>query len=88
MNKQVKKSELVELAQIALNKSIDLLEVACRDDSNARAYIIDHLRIMASADHGFMSRDLNLDDLIERYEDDTVEMDGDDLEYYQQTLYM
>lgn len=88
MNKQVKKSELVELAQIALNKSIELLEVACRDDSNARAYIIDHLRIMASADHGFMSRDLNLDDLIERYEDDTVEMDGDDLEYYQQTLYM
>lgn len=88
MNKQVKKSELVELAQIALNKSIELLEVACRDDSNARAYIIDHLRIMASADHGFLSRDLNLDDLIERYEDDTVEMDGDDLEYYQQTLYL
>jgi hypothetical protein len=87
MNKQVKKSELVELAQIALNTSIELLEMACQDDSNARAYIIDHLRIMASADHGFLSRDLNLDDLIERYEEDTVEMDSDELEHYQQTLY-
>jgi hypothetical protein len=87
MNKQVKKSELVELAQIALNTSIELLEMACQDDSNARAYIIDHLRIMASADHGFLSRDLNLDDLIERYEEDTVEMDSDELEHYQKTLY-
>jgi hypothetical protein len=88
MNTQVKKSELVEMAQIALNTSIELLEIACQDDSNAKAYVIEHLRIMASAGHGFLSRDLNLDDLIERYEDETVEMDGDDLEYYQQTLYL
>ncbi len=88
MTKQVKKRELVELAQIALNTCIELLEIACQDDSNAKAYIIDHLRIMASSGHGFLTRDINLDDLIERYEDDTVEMDADDLEYYQKTLYL
>jgi hypothetical protein len=41
------------------------------NDQNAQAYIVDHLKIMASRGHGFVSRDLNLDDLIDR-------IDGDD----------
>lgn len=64
------KVELVEQAQEKLKEVIKLLEAACIDDGNAQAYIIDNLKIICSRDHDFLSHDLNLDDLIERYEDD------------------
>jgi hypothetical protein len=66
------KVELVQKAQEKLREVIDLLEETCRDDENAKAYIVDHLKIICSSDHCFFSRDLNLDDLIKRYEIDKI----------------
>lgn len=62
--------EKVRLAQATLRFVIGLLEEVAdeTEDENARAYMVDHLKIMASADHGFLSRDFNLDDWIERLE--------------------
>lgn len=60
----------VEEAQEALFQAIELLEQACKDDANAQAYIVDHLKILAGSGHGFLSRDMNLDDLKERYEEE------------------
>jgi hypothetical protein len=69
----------VELAQTALRFAVGLLAGVADDtnDDHARAYIVDHLRIMAGADHDFMSRDFNLDDWIEQLENPQDE-DGDD----------
>lgn len=70
------KVELVEQAKEKLKEVIELLESACVDDGNAQAYIIDHLKIICSRDHDFLSHDLNLDDLIDRYENDDDENYG------------
>ena len=61
------KSVLYE-AQEKLFEAIELLEVYVKetDDTNAKAYLVDHLKIMASSDHGFLTRDISIDDLIER----------------------
>jgi len=73
------KSELVEVAKDKLREVIEILKVACKGDENAKAYIIDHLKIICSEDHGFCSRSLNLDNLLERYEGDHTDVGGDDL---------
>lgn len=72
--------DLIRQAQDLLFEAIDLLEQATAGDGNAKAYLVDHLKIMASEDHGFLSGDLNLDKLIERYreEADEIEDDPDD----------
>ncbi len=63
--------DLLFEAQEHLNEAIRLLDNYVREtgDSNAEAYIVDHLRIYAGRDHGFLSRDLNIDDLLERVDD-------------------
>jgi hypothetical protein len=63
--------DLLYEAQEHLNEAIRLLDNYVREtgDSNAEAYIVDHLRIYAGRDHGFLSRDLNIDDLLERVDD-------------------
>ena len=63
-------AEKLALAQTALFFAIHLLkDVAdATDDEHARAYLIDHLAIMASADHGFISRDFNIDEWIKQIE--------------------
>ena len=68
-----RKVELVEEAQEKLFEVIELLEEACEGDSNAEAYLVDHLKIYASANHGFLSGDLNLDELKERYSSEEEE---------------
>lgn len=70
-------------AQEHLNEAINLLEtyVGQTGDHNAEAYLVDHLKIFAGRNHGFLSRDLNIDDLIERlneYEDEEEESDADE----------
>ena len=35
-----------------------------------KAYIIDHLKIMASSDHTFLSRDKNLDDVMKNLDEE------------------
>jgi 3'-phosphoadenosine 5'-phosphosulfate (PAPS) 3'-phosphatase len=70
MNKQEKQEMINELydAQEKLFEVIETLDnyVLETGDQNAKAYLVDHLKIMASGDHCFLSRDLNIDDLIER----------------------
>lgn len=60
--------DMVYEAQEKLFEAIENLEAYVREtgDRNAEAYIVDHLKIMASYGHGFLSRDINLDDLIRR----------------------
>lgn len=60
----------LRLAQDLLGLCIELSQsvVDDTDDGNAEAYIVDHLRIMHSEDHGYMSRDLNFDEWIQRVE--------------------
>ena len=86
----IDKEDLIDTvygAQDHLNQAIALLETYVREtgDHNAEAYILDHLKIIAGRDHGFLSRDLNLDDLIERLnenepEDDDEECDADEVQ--------
>ena len=75
-----RKVKLVEEAQENLFEVIELLEEACEVDPNAKACLVDHLKIYASADHGFCSRDLNLDELKERYSSEEDEEEEDEEE--------
>lgn len=68
--------ELLREAQEKLAEAIDLIEDAVAGSlrqGNVEAYIVDHLRIMATADHGFVSRDLNLDNVIKGLREDEAE---------------
>jgi hypothetical protein len=47
-----------------LEKVIDELE-----DENSRAYILDHLKILVSNDHSFLTRDKSISDMIERLQE-------------------
>lgn len=75
MDKYELRDMLME-AQDFLYQAIGLLDTYVREtgDRNAKAYLVDHLKIMASGEHGFLSRDLNIDNLIERLD----EMDGEE----------
>lgn len=46
--------------------------VAMSGDKHTEAYIADHLRIMIDSDHGFLTRDSNLGEVI--YEIETEEV--------------
>ena len=65
--------QLVLAAQEHLDAAITYLQEYCNreGDEQTRAYILDHLRIMAHADHGFCSRDLNLDEVLADLDKDT-----------------
>ncbi len=65
-------------AQDHLNQAIDLIENYVRrtGDGMAEAYILDHLRIFSSSNHGFISDDMNIDDLITGL--DELETDADE----------
>jgi len=54
-------------AQEKLFDAIDLIEKVFPDDKNVRTYLIDHLRIYASDEHGFLTSDPNLDELMNRF---------------------
>jgi len=58
--------EKVETAQTLILAALDLLREVAKEtkDVNSRAYVVDHLAILASGDHGFLTRDKNLDDWI------------------------
>lgn len=72
--------DTLQEAQEALNEAIRLLEIYVRetDDREAQAYLVDHLKIFAGRDHGFLSSDLNIDDLLERV--DEIEPVDDDID--------
>ena len=71
--KNEEKANIVREAQEKLNEVIELLE-SVNDSGYYEAYILDHLKIMASREHGFVSRDANLDDWAESFE----KSEGDD----------
>ncbi len=59
------KIDLLINAQEKLFECIELLEDAVGDDKNVNTYLIDHLKIFLSNDHGFLSNNLNIDKVIE-----------------------
>lgn len=69
-------------AQEHLNEAINLLSTYVRetDDRNAEAYLVDQLKVHAGRDHGFLSRDLNIDDLLERLDEAEEEEPEDDID--------
>ena len=62
----------LELAKAALELALALTSEVAEDteDGHADAYFVDHLAIMASDNHGFCSRDFNIDKWIEQLESD------------------
>ena len=66
--KQQKLVRKLEKAQGHMQRAVDLLKdyVAETGDEYAKSYLLNHLIIMTSADHNFLSRDLNMDELVER----------------------
>ena len=73
------KVELLEQAQVLLEASIDLIQAATRGDANVKAYLIDQLKVHSSSAHGFLSNDLNLDEVIEKYSDNKERKEYDDM---------
>jgi hypothetical protein len=71
----------LELARAAVLFAIGLAEEVADDtrDENARAYMVDQLKVLASENHGFLSRDFNFDKWIERlkHREDEDDADGD-----------
>lgn len=67
MSSVLEQISLVETAQDHLREAIACLEIYVRrsGDNHTKAYILDHLEIMCSEDHGFFSRDPNLDGVLE-----------------------
>lgn len=63
--------DALEDAQYHLREAISQLEFYVREsgDSYADAYILDHLKILAGRDHGFLASDPNLDDLLDALAD-------------------
>ena len=71
--------DLLTDAQAELFNAIEHLETYVREsnDTEADNYLLAQLKILASRQHGYLSSDLNIDDLLERL-DDTEELDYDD----------
>ncbi len=67
-------------AQDHLNQAIKLIAyyVRATDDAYAEAYLLDHLKIFAGRDHGFLSGDLNIDDLIEQLNESEADDEPED----------
>lgn len=59
------KLDIVRTAQEMILEAHEMLMSAVGDDRNTRAYVLDHLKILATSDHGFLDSSKNLDDIIE-----------------------
>lgn len=59
--------EMLRDAQEKMREAHTLIATYCREsgDGHTEAYIADHLEIMTSGEHGFASRDANLDDVLQ-----------------------
>lgn len=82
--------DALEDAQYHLREAISQLEFYVREsgDSYADAYILDHLKILAGRDHGFLSDDTNLDDLLDALADRDEEEEELDDEAPDATIYI
>ena len=68
-------AEKIEIAQQLLQATIQICESVSRsrNDRHAKAYLIDHLHIFASKEHHFLSASFNMDEWIERIEEEDNE---------------
>ena len=55
--------ELLLEAQERMEDAVQALKayVKLTDDRHTKAYLVDHLECMVSSNHGFLSRDVNID---------------------------
>lgn len=62
--------EKLRMGQAALFFAIQVLEEVAdkTGDEHARAYLVNQLKTHAGADHGFLCRDFNIDEWVERLE--------------------
>jgi hypothetical protein len=58
--------EKIKGAQSYLQDAIKLIEKATKDSACTTSGLVDQLRIIVSSDHGLLSNDLNLDDIIQK----------------------
>lgn len=72
------RKEIIEKAQEKLDDVIRMLKFACDGDPSAESYVIDHLLMLQSKNHGFLKSGVNLDSLIERYENDDENIGWDE----------
>jgi len=63
----------LEEAQAMLLDVIELIESVFPDNASIKAYLTDHLRIYASDEHGFVTSDPNLSELISKIEEERGE---------------
>ena len=72
--------EKLQLVKMLLQTAVGLMADVAKatSDTHAETYLVDHLKIMAGSDHGFMSRDFNIDEWIEQVE--AAEAEEDDSE--------
>lgn len=66
--------ELLRDAQEHLREAVEALDSYYRltQDEGTKAYIRNHLRIMIDEDHGFLTRDRNLEQVISALEEDDL----------------
>lgn len=71
--------DAIREAQQMLFEAIGILENVAMDlhDGHAKAYIVDQLQILASTDHGFLSRDYNLDQWVSDLQNNEEDSDGE-----------
>jgi hypothetical protein len=68
--------EQLEDAKEMLTEAHELIQDAIRGTRTERytkAYLLDHLRIMISSEHGFLTNDLNLDKVMENLNEENEE---------------
>ena len=70
---ELTKEEKIEKLREAQKKLFEVIYAigdVFPNDASVQAYLIDHLRIYAAGEHGFLTSDPNLDELIARIEED------------------
>lgn len=67
--------DAVQEAQEQLLEAIATLKQVAHElkDRHAEAYLIDHLEILASDNHGFVSHDFNISEWLEQLQDEANE---------------
>ncbi len=70
MNKNQEKIDDLREAQDRFLGALEIVENTVGDDPYIKAYFVDHMKIMAARDHGFLDGSENFDTIIERLENE------------------
>jgi len=65
-NELLRRIEKLEEAREHLQKAHDLIKAVFPNNQKVQTYFLDHLRMKVTQEHGYMSKNLNIDDLIGR----------------------